>query len=474
MSLFEQIDLEKFRKYSGLSLPRHVAYPMPTWWEDNFTADQTSAMLNDCADEPNGNDLSLYLHVPFCQALCKFCACTRVIQKHDAKGADERTARYVEAMKKEIRMRAAQCNPNRKLRQIHWGGGTPTYFDSKTIADIHQVIDEVFTIADDAEISIELDPRETSQEQLESMRALGFNRVSMGVQDFEEQVQKHVRRVQPYEMVRDFVKACRELEFDSVNFDLIYGLPYQTVETVHDTVLKTIGLSPDRIAFYHYAQIPEKIATQRGMDYTKLPDSETKLEMFLNAIETFEEGGYEFIGLDHFSRREEMLSESLRDGTIQRNFQGMTTGGGLDMIAVGCSSISHLLGRGFLQNVREPDEYVQYIEAGKDPVIRGKHFTEDDILRQSVLSDLYCLAYVIPSKFEDRYGINFREYFAQEFEALRELEEAGLVTIADDGQLDATFPLGRVLIRNLGAIFDAYLHEDAYHKGALKMFSANA
>lgn len=474
MSLFDQIDLDAFKKYSGLSLPRHVAYPMPTWWENDFTTEQTQTMLRGSADDPDGNDLSLYIHVPFCQALCKFCACTKVIQRHDAPGAEERTARYVEALIKEIRLRAKQCNPHRPLRQIHWGGGTPTYFDSKTIADIHHTIEEVFTIAPEAEISIELDPRVTSQEQLESMGALGFNRVSMGVQDFEEQVQKHVRRVQPYEMVRDFVKACRELEFESVNFDLIYGLPYQTVATVRDTIKKTIELSPDRIAFYHYAQIPEKIATQRGMDYTKLPDSVTKLQMFLDAIEIFEAGGYDFIGLDHFARRDEMLSQSQRDGTLQRNFQGMTTGGGLDLIAVGASSISHLLGRGFLQNVREPDEYVQFIEAGKDPVIRGKNFTDDDLIRQALLSDLYCLSYVDPSRFENLFGIDFKEYFAKELESLGELEAAGLLTLGPDGRVDVTFPLGRVLARNVAAVFDAYLHEDAYHKGALKMFSANA
>ena len=474
MNLYEQVNLETFRKYSGLSLPRHVAYPMPTWWENDMSPVETGAMFLESETAESPNDLSLYLHVPFCNALCKFCACTRIIQKHDQPGAEDRTKRYVEAMKKEIRMRGGKRNEHRQLKQIHWGGGTPTYFDSATIEDIHNTIKESFTIAPDCEISIELDPRETTVEQLQTLRRLGFNRVSMGVQDFNEQVQKHVRRIQPIEMVRDFVKACRDLEFDSVNFDLIYGLPYQTEETVHDTVLKTIELSPDRIAFYHYAQIPEKIATQRGMDYTKLPDSLTKLRMFLDAIETFEANGYDFIGLDHFAKHDEGLSEALRDGTLQRNFQGMTTGGGLDLIAVGASSISHLDGIGYLQNRHDVEEYMVTIEEDREPVHRGKRFTKDDLIRQAVLSDLYCLSRIEPSKFEKEFDINFSEYFAKELEQLAVLESDGLVMIAPDGVIHVTLPLGRVLARNVAAVFDAYLDDDAFHKGALKMFSANA
>jgi len=275
-------------------------------------------------------------------------------------------------------------------------------------------------------------------------------------------------------MVRDFVKACRDLEFDSVNFDLIYGLPYQTEETVHDTVLKTIELSPDRVAFYHYAQIPEKIATQRGMDYTKLPDSMTKLRMFLDAIETFEANGYDFIGLDHFAKHDEMLSEALRNGTLQRNFQGMTTGGGLDLIAVGASSISHLDGIGYLQNRHDVEEYMATMEEDREPVHRGKRFTKDDLIRQAVLSDLYCLSRIEPNKFEKEYDINFSEYFAKELEQLALLESDGLVMISPEGVINITIPLGRVLARNVAAVFDAYLDDDAFHKGALKMFSANA
>jgi len=474
MRLIDQVKMETFKRYSGLSLPRHVAYPMPTWWENDLNPVETEAMFLESESAEDPKSLSLYLHVPFCDSLCKFCACTRIIQKHEQPGAKARTKRYVEAMKKEIRMRGGKRNSHRTLKQIHWGGGTPTYFDSATIEEIHNVIRESFTIADDCEMSIELDPRETAVEQLQTLRRLGFNRVSMGGQDFNEQVQKHVRRIQPIEMVRNFVKVCRALEFDSVNFDLIYGLPYQTEETVYDTVLKTIELSPDRVAFYHYAQIPEKIATQRGMDYTQLPDSVTKLRMFLDAIETFEANGYDFIGLDHFAKHDEMLSAALRDGTLQRNFQGMTTGGGLDLIAVGASSISHLVGIGYLQNRHDVDAYMAVMEKGGEPVHRGKRLTEDDLIRQEVLSDLYCLSRVEPAKFEKKYDIDFAKYFAKELKHLAELESDGLVTIGADSVIHVTAPLGRVLARNVAAVFDGYLDDDAYHAGALKMFSANA
>jgi oxygen-independent coproporphyrinogen-3 oxidase len=270
------------------------------------------------------------------------------------------------------------------------------------------------------------------------------------------------------------VAACRELGFESVNFDLIYGMPYQTPRTIRDTVEKTIELSPDRIAYYHYAQIPEKIATQRGMDYTKLPDSEAKLEMFLIGLELFEAAGYAYIGLDHFARPDEALSRSMVDGTIQRNFQGMTTGGGLCLLGAGVSSISHLLGVGFLQNVKDVDRYVECIERGESPVERGKRFTPDDLVRQTVINQLYCTARIRPETIEARFGIRFADYFARELGIMRELEKDGLVAIDCENVIRVTRPLGRVLMRNVTAVFDAYLDPMAYLRGARTCFSANA
>jgi len=467
------VDLEVFRRYAGLSLPRHVSYPMPTWWGD-VTADDLRSMHEESSRKQPANDLSLYLHVPFCEALCKFCACNRVILRKSAAGAEDRTEAYVTALRQEIERLAELAERGRPLRQIHWGGGSPTYLAPETIAQIHETIAQSFRIAADAEIAMEVDPRHASCEFLENLHRLGFNRLSMGVQDYDERVQEHVRRIQPFEMVREVVQTCRALGFPSVNFDLIYGLPYQTVETIRDTVERTLSLSPDRVAYYHYAQIPEKIATQRGMDYTKLPDSEAKLEMFLLGVRLFQEAGYEFVGLDHFARPDELLAKAQRDGTLQRNFQGMTTGGGLDLIGAGVSSISHLAGVGFVQNVRETDDYIARVGRGEWPIHRGKRFTLDDLVRQAVMNQLYCSTRIEPSEIERRFGIVFGDYFARELEVLKELDRDGLVEINGDGAIEVTLPLGRVLLRTVAAVFDAYLEPDAYRVGDRNCFSANA
>ncbi|MHC4697487.1 MAG: oxygen-independent coproporphyrinogen III oxidase [Planctomycetota bacterium] len=468
-----ELDLETFSRYAGLSLPRHVSYPMPTWWHD-LSEDDVALMYEQSRGQEAPPDLSLYVHFPFCQAGCKFCACTRVVQPKDAAGAAERVGAYLSALEREIVELGKSAGDGRSLRQIHWGGGSPTYLDAEAIGRVHSTIARAFTIAPDAEVAIEIDPRTSPSDKLRGLREIGFNRISMGVQDFNQQVQEHVRRIQPYEMIRDTVATCRELGFDSVNFDLIYGLPYQTVETIEDTLERTIALSPDRVAYYHYAQIPEKIATQRGMDYTELPDSETKLQMFLLGGRLFGSAGYEFIGLDHFAKPDESLAHARRDGTLQRNFQGMTTGGGLDMLAAGSSSIGHLSGIGFLQNRREIEDYVACIARDQTPVHRGKLFTEDDRIRQAVMNQLYCNTEIRPATIEQRFGISFADYFARELKVMEELEGDGLVMIARDGAIRATFPLGRVLLRNVAAVFDAYLEHDAYRVGDQNCFSANA
>jgi oxygen-independent coproporphyrinogen-3 oxidase len=386
----------------------------------------------------------------------------------------EQIERYLAALECEIRLLGDSIDTTRPVRQIHWGGGSPTYLLPHEMERIQSAITDVFAVADDAEIAMEIDPRTTTQAKLRTLRSLGFNRLSMGVQDFDLKVQEHVRRIQSYEMVRDLVAAIRSLGFPSFNFDLIYGMPYQTPETIRSTVEKTLELSPDRVAYYHYAQIPEKIATQRGMDYTRLPDSETKLDMFLIGLSLFEQAGYEFIGLDHFAKTDELLARSLRNGTLQRNFQGMTTGGDLRLLGAGVSSISHLTEVGFLQNVKDIDRYLEIVESGRLPVERGKAFTPDDIIRQAALGELYCLGELVPSRIESRFDITFSDYFARELEILRTFEADGLVTLEPGGVIRTTKPLGRVLLRNVAAVFDAYLDSEAYRKGERAAFSANA
>ena len=467
------VDMEVFHRYAGLSLPRHVSYPMPSWWHEMETVEADS-LRRDSEEKKPVYDLSLYLHIPFCETLCKFCACNKVILRKGSAGAQRRTEAYLHALEKEIRQLAETVSSDRRLRQIHWGGGSPTYLTPAQVECIHRSIEEVFTIVSDAEISVEIDPRTTTPEFLKTIRRLGFNRVSMGVQDFDEQVQSHVRRIQPLSMVRDTMVMCRELGFDSVNFDLIYGMPYQTPETIRQTVTQSIELSPDRIAYYHYAQIPEKIATQRGMDYTRLPDSETKLQMFLIGVERFESAGYEFIGLDHFARPEERLAEAYRNGTLQRNFQGMTTGRGLDLLGAGVSAISHYLDEGFLQNHKDLDRYVSSIDKGESPVERGCRFSFDDRVRQSLIEHLYSYAEIRPDAIENQFDLGFEDYFARELGILEELRRDQLVTFDADGVIRVTLPLGRVLLRNVAAVFDVYLGKESYRCGEKASFSANA
>ncbi|MCH7700720.1 MAG: oxygen-independent coproporphyrinogen III oxidase [Planctomycetes bacterium] len=468
-----EVNLDVFRKYAGLSLPRHVSYPMPTGWQD-LDGQEAAAMHGDSRRAESPHDLSLYLHIPFCEALCKFCACNRVIQPKARTGAADTTESYLAALQTDIGRVAESVGTDRPLRQIHWGGGSPTYLTEEQIEKIHRSIEGAFALSPETEIAMELDPRGTTPSLLGTLYRLGFRRMSMGVQDFDRAVQEHIHRIQPFEMVRDVVTACRDAGFCSINFDLIYGMPYQTPDTIRDTVERTITLSPDRVAYYHYAQIPEKIATQRGMDHTKMPDSETKLEMFLIGAELLEAAGYEFIGLDHFARPDEGLALAARSGTLQRNFQGMTTGAGLDLIGAGVSSISNLVDVGFIQNVKETQRYVELIEAGDSPAERGKRLTFDDQVRQAVISQLYCGTSLQPRLIEQRFDIDFGDYFARELGIMQELEADGLVSVDSDGTISVTWPLGRVLLRTVAAVFDAYLDPEAYRVGDRRSFSTNA
>lgn len=475
--------LETFHRYAGISLPRHVAYPMTNWWT-SLSSDQAREMkrASNVGRTADGSpdsalappDLSLYVHIPFCESLCKFCGCNKVILKKERADAPTRVEQFLAAILKEIDLLAGELDLVRPLRQLHFGGGSPTYLSAEQLTTLHRRIGRYFDIRPDAEQAVEVDPRVTTSEQLAKLRQLGFNRISLGVQDFDAQVQQHVRRVQPIEMVRQTVEESRRLGFHSVNFDIIFGLPYQTVESVARTIEQVIELAPDRIAYYHYAQVPAKIATQRGIDHSKLPSSDAKLQMFLMGKQRFTEAGYQFIGLDHFARPNEALAESLRSGTITRNFQGMTTGRELDLFGVGPSAITHIRRVGFIQNATNSDEYAARILEEGSAVTRGMRLGSDDIIRQTLLEELYGTAEVVPSRLEQRFDIRFAEYFADELSRLRQLEQDGIVVISQDGRITLTDPLGRVLMRNVAAVFDAYLEPDAYIHGASHEYSTNA
>ncbi|MEM1423191.1 MAG: oxygen-independent coproporphyrinogen III oxidase [Planctomycetota bacterium] len=471
------VDRAVFTRYAGLSLPRHVAYPMPTWWSD-VPPDEAHALRSLTASENPHRDLSLYLHIPFCEKMCRFCACNRTIMRRDTDGGQARVERYIDALIAELRERActlAEANGRvRAVRQVHWGGGTPTFLSEEQITRLHTSCAELFNIAHDAEVSIEVDPRVTTRSQLETLHALGFNRISFGVQDFDPRVQEHVRRIQPYEMVRATTEDARDIGFESVNYDLIYGLPYQTVEGIADTIERTLGLRPDRIAFYHYAQIPDRIANQRGMHHDRLPCSDTKLRMLLDATRRFVDAGYERIGLDHFALPDERLARAIADGEINRSFQGMTTGAELDLVGAGCSAISVYPRTAYVQNTRDPNEYADTVLAGTDPVIRGMRLSDEDAQRQAVVMELYCKAEIDPGVLLREKGIDATPFIEGAASSLDVLERDGLIARPDHGGVRLTDPLGRVLMRNVAAAFDGYLSKDAAWSGISHAFSASA
>jgi oxygen-independent coproporphyrinogen-3 oxidase len=392
--------------------------------------------------------------------------------RKEAIHANDRVERFLKAIEREIALRGQETQ-GRLVRQIHWGGGTPTYLNCAQIERLHTALATHFSIARDAEISIEIDPRVTTFEQLQLLSSLGFNRVSLGVQDFDPKVQKHVNRIQPFETVQRCVDSARQAGFASVNFDLIYGLPFQARETVQKTLDGTIKLSPDRIAFYHYAQIPDVIANQRAIDHTALPNSEVKLDMFLNARIRLADAGYDFIGLDHFAKPDEMLARAQREGTLNRNFQGMTTGAELDLIGMGPSAISVFPGRAYLQNEHDPEPYAAAV-VNDEATNRGMELSAEDALRQWVLLRLYCDGAVDAQTVEGRWGIDYQATFAKELGDLQVLQDDGLVELSANGSFTLTDPLGRVLMRNVAALFDAYLDAKAYRAGQAKTFSCNA
>ncbi len=471
------INRDTFSRYAGLSLPRHVAYPMPTWWHEvDAEASSKLRALSTCA--PALRDLSLYLHLPFCEKMCRFCACNRTIVRKDSQSGAQRVSQYLDVLIKELELRAediGKINSERRIvRQIHWGGGTPTYLSCEQIQQLHGATTALFDISPDAEISIEVDPRVTTAEQLCVLRKCGFNRISLGVQDFDKKVQEHIGRIQPFEMVKQTVADARQAGFTSINFDLIYGLPLQTIQSVKSMIEKAIELEPDRIAFYHYAQIPDRIANQRGLDHTALPDSDSKLTMMLEATARFGNAGYVYVGLDHFAKPDEMLVQAMHNGQINRSFQGMTTGAELDLFGFGCSAISILPRSMYLQNEHDISAYTEKVLLGIDPAVRGKALTKDDGVRQAALMQLYCLAEIDPARLQREVGVDFASYFAQESSQIDRLVADDLVERTELGGIRLTQPLGRVLMRNVAAVFDGYLDEDAPWTGMKQTFSASA
>jgi oxygen-independent coproporphyrinogen-3 oxidase len=436
--------LEKYNRPG----PRYTSYPTAPVWKDDFGPDDLEN-YQARADE-RGTPLSLYMHLPFCESLCLFCACNVSIQKDKSVAIP-----YLAALKREIEHVAGRVSRKRPVIQFHWGGGTPTYLSPAQLEDLFAFTRERFSFAPDAEIGLEIDPRVTSREHLETLRRLGFNRLSMGIQDFEPKVQQTIHRVQPYEMTRDLIAASRELGFGSLNVDLIYGLPHQTAETFRAAIAQVLTLAPDRVAMFSYAHVPW-LKKQQGSFQAHLPEGREKFAIFRAGLESFLDAGYQYIGMDHFALPGDELAVAQRHRTLHRNFQGYTTKAGADLYGMGVSAISSVA-EAYAQNSREIPAYQAAVSERGIATMRGYRLSEDDVIRRAVIGRLLCHTVIFKREIAREFSIEFDEYLAAEIDRLAEPGDDGLVTISSD-EIRVT-PLGRIFIRNIAMTFDRYLHD---------------
>jgi oxygen-independent coproporphyrinogen-3 oxidase len=428
--------------------PRYTSYPTAPVWSDAFGPDDLEKVQQE-ADHAR-TPVSLYMHLPFCESLCLFCACNVIIQK------DKRVAEpYLEVLKREMERVSRGVSKQRPIVQFHWGGGTPTYLTPAQIEDLSGATRECFTFSADAEVGIEVDPRVTSREHLETLRRLGFNRLSMGIQDFHPDVQKAINRVQPFEMTRDLIAAARTLGFDSINVDLIYGLPFQTPERFAHTVDQILQLAPDRVALFSYAHVPW-LKKQQASFAAHLPEGMQKFEIFRTGLLKFLEAGYLYIGMDHFAKPGDELAVSQQKRTLHRNFQGYTTKAGADLYGMGVTAISGIQ-NAYAQNHRDLAQWEKAVCEGGLATMRGYHLSDDDRLRRTVISRLLCHTVVIKDEIAREFGIDFDQYFAEELRQLEASREDGLVLL-ERGEIRSTW-LGRIFIRNLAMVFDPYLEK---------------
>jgi oxygen-independent coproporphyrinogen-3 oxidase len=428
--------------------PRYTSYPTAPVWVDTFGPADFEAAIAEA--DRKASPVSLYMHLPFCESLCLFCACNVIIQK------DKRvTPPYLSTLKKEIDRLASGISRARPVTQFHWGGGTPTYLTPEQIQDLFFYTRDRFTFGDDAEIGIEIDPRVTSRAHLETLRRMGFNRLSMGIQDFKEDVQKAIHRIQTYEATSDLIHYARELGFDSINVDLIYGLPYQTPESFANTIEQIVTLSPDRIAMFSYAHVPW-LKKQQGSFTGHLPEGMQKFNIFRNGLLKFLEAGYLYIGMDHFSKQNDELAVSQRNRTLHRNFQGYTTKAGADLYGMGITAISAVQ-QVYAQNYRELTAWENAVNTRGIATMRGYQLSQDDVIRREVISRLLCHTVILKDEISRQFAIDFDEYFAPELARLKTPQQDGLV-LSDQKEIRTTW-LGRIFIRNLAMIFDPYLEK---------------
>ncbi|WP_456413920.1 oxygen-independent coproporphyrinogen III oxidase [Thiolapillus sp.] len=431
--------------------PRYTSYPTAVQFHEGFTAEDYAAIAT--GTNASGRPLSLYFHIPFCDTICFYCACNKVATKDRSKG-DE----YLQRLYREIALQGELFDRDRPVEQLHWGGGTPTFISHGEMRELMRVTGEHFHLLDndEGEYSIEIDPREATAETVAVLREIGFNRMSLGVQDFDPRVQKAVNRIQSEEETLAVLNAAKAEGFRSVSIDLIYGLPHQTRESFSATLDRVIEVGPDRLSVFNYAHLPQLFKPQRRIEVAELPPAETKLEILHMTASKLADAGYVYIGMDHFARPDDELAVAQREGTLYRNFQGYSTHSNCDLIGMGITSIGSV-GNCYAQNIKGLEEYYQCIDAGRLPVFRGVKLSKDDELRRDVITRLICHFALDFSAVEQQWDIDFKAYFETELNSLQNMVGDGLLVVSEEGI--QVMPVGQMLIRNICMVFDAYLKD---------------
>lgn len=445
-------DLELIRRYD-VSGPRYTSYPTAAQFENAFDVMKYVEAARSSNDDPIPVPLSIYLHIPFCESPCYYCACTRVITRHHGK-----VEAYLNRLYREIELQATLFDRDRTVRQLHLGGGTPTSLTFDEMQELMDMLQRHFSLSRSAqrEFGIEVDPRTVTADTIQGLAGLGFNRISFGVQDFNPRVQRAVNREQSQQHTLSLINAARQAGFNSINADLIYGLPYQTLDTFRETLDTLIEAKPDRIAIYNYAHMPDLFKAQRLIAVDALPDPETKLGLLGLSIEKLTAAGYEYIGMDHFALSTDSLASALHRGTLQRNFQGYSTGAECDLVGLGMSAIG-MIGDTYSQNVKTLHEYSARMDSGQLAVSRGLVMNDDDQVRRALLQQLTCQGRVSYHIYEQHFGVDFQRYFAAELHALEKMASDGLIRMDQEGFLLTS--TGRLLIRAVAMVFDGYLQQ---------------
>ena len=433
--------------------PRYTSYPTALQFSTAYGSEDYIEAVEQSNDDPIPSPLSLYFHIPFCKSICYYCGCSKIITKDQSKASA-----YVKLLLREIKLQGQLFDRDRKVNQIHWGGGTPTFLQDQDIQLILDTTAKYFSLSDEAdrEYSIEVDPRTVTPARIARLRTFGFNRISFGVQDFDPDVQEAVNRVQDTQLILDNIHAARESEFNSINIDLMYGLPKQTLSSFTRTLDQVVQANPDRIAIYNYAHMPELFKPQRRIDASELPEAAVKLDLLQLSIERLQKSGYVYIGMDHFAKAEDDLVKAQQKGTLQRNFQGYSTHADCDIVAMGVTAISQI-GDNYYQNVKTLDDYESCLIQDQIPVYRGIELEPDDILRREDINELMCNFRLDISAIEKKWGIKFKNYFDASMSQLSQMMQDGLLRLTPE--LIEVTPAGRLLVRSICMEFDRYLQE---------------